>query len=262
MSGTVVLRSALFNLAFYLNFVVWLVAALPTLMMPRRAIIAVVQAWGRFNLLLLRVICGTKVEWRGLEKIPSGPLLVAAKHQSAWETFALLSLFADPTVVLKRELMWIPLFGWFARKGGMISVDRAAGKDALPPMLKTYREALAQGRQVLVFPEGTRRAPGAAPDYKLGIAFLYAGGEVPCLPIALNSGLFWGRRGFLRYPGTVRVEILDPIPPSLNRRVFFRRLEAEIEAATAVLIAQGRRELGETAPVVRADAAATRPPIA
>ena len=253
----VVLRSALFNLAFYLNFVVWLIIAVPTAVMPRRAIIGVAQAWGRCNLRLLQAICGTKVEWRGLEKIPPGPLLVAAKHQSAWETFALLSLFSDPTVVLKRELMWIPLFGWLARKGGMIPIDRAAGKGALPPMLKTYREALAQGRQVLVFPEGTRRAPEAPPDYKLGIAFLYAGGQAPCLPIALNSGLYWGRRGFLRYPGTIRVEILDPIPPGLSRRVFFRRLEAEIEAGTAALIAQGRRELGEPALGVPANSAAT-----
>jgi 1-acyl-sn-glycerol-3-phosphate acyltransferase len=248
ISGTLILRSALFNLAFYLNFIVWLFAALPTLAMPRPAIIAVAKAWGGVNLWLLRVICGIDVEWRGLEKIPPGPLLVAAKHQSAWETFALLSLFADPTFVLKRELMWIPLFGWLARKGAMIAVDRMAGKDALMPMIRAFRAALAQGRQVVVFPEGTRRPPEAEADYKLGIAFLYADGQAPCLPIALNSGLFWGRRGFLRYPGTIRVEMLDPIPPGLSRRVFFRRLQGEIETATAALIAQGRRELGQAAP--------------
>lgn len=254
VSAGLILRSAVFSLAFYGNFVVWLLAALPTLLMPREAILAVAKAWGQVNLWLLRVICGTDVEWCGLEKIPPGPLLVAAKHQSAWETFALLALFADPTVVLKRELLWIPLFGWFARKGGMIAVDRAAGKDALAPMLSAFRTALAQGRQVIVFPEGTRRAPEAAPDYKLGIVFLYAEGQVPCLPVALNSGLFWGRRGFLRYPGTIKVEFLDPIPPGLGRRVFFRRLETEIEAATAALVAQGRRERGEVAERRGADA--------
>ena len=248
MSGAVVLRSALFNLAFYLNFIVWLLVAVPTLVMPRHATIGVAKAWGRVNLWLLRVICGIDVEWRGLEKIPPGPLLVAAKHQSAWETFALLPLFSDPTFILKRELMWLPLFGWLAHKAGMIPVDRSAGKDALGAMTRAFRAALAEGRQVIIFPEGTRRPPEAEPSYKLGILFLYAGGQAPCLPIALNSGLFWERRGFLRYPGTIRVEILDPIPPGLGRRVFFRRLQGDIETATAALIAQGRRELGEAAP--------------
>jgi 1-acyl-sn-glycerol-3-phosphate acyltransferase len=246
MPGAVVLRSILFNAAFYLNFVIWLFAAVPSLAMPRHAIMAIAKAWGRVNLWLLRTLCGIEVEWRGLEKIPPGPLLVAAKHQSAWETFALLSLFRDPTFVLKRELLWIPLFGWFARKAGMIAVDRTAGKDALGGMTSAFRAALAEGRQVIVFPEGTRRPPGAEPDYKLGIVFLYAEGQVPCLPIALNSGLFWGRRGFLRPRGTIRAEILDPIPPGLARRVFFRRLRNDIEMATATLIAQGCRELGET----------------
>lgn len=248
MSGAVVLRSALFNLAFYLNFIVWLLAAVPTLVMPRHAIIAVVKAWGRVNLWLLRVICGIDVEWRGLEKIPPGPLLVAAKHQSAWETFALLPLFSDPTFILKRELMWLPLFGWLAHKAGMIPVDRSAGKDALGAMTGAFRAALAEGRQVIIFPEGTRRPPEAEPSYKLGILFLYTGGQAPCLPIALNSGLFWERRGFLRHPGTIRVDILDPIPPGLGRRVFFRRLQGDIETATAALIALGRCELGEAAP--------------
>jgi 1-acyl-sn-glycerol-3-phosphate acyltransferase len=247
LSDVIAIRSLLFNTAFYLNLVAWLLVVWPTLLMPRRAIIAVAKAWGRFNLLLLRVICGTTVEWRGREKLPPGPLLVAAKHQSLWETFALFPLFDDPTFILKRELMWLPLFGWLMRKAGMISVDRAAGKDALATMIADYRAALAQGRQVVIFPEGTRRAPGAEPDYKLGIVFLYAGGNVPCLPVALNSGLYWRRRGFLRYPGTIRVEFLDPIPPGLHRRIFFRRLQDEIETATAGLVEQAFGELGQPA---------------
>jgi 1-acyl-sn-glycerol-3-phosphate acyltransferase len=241
-----VLRSILFGVAFHVSFALWLIAALPTLLMRRRAVIEVAKAWGRFNLWLLRAICGIKVEWRGREKIPAGPLLVASKHQSAWETFALIPLFSDPSFVLKRELMRIPLFGWLMRKAELIPIDRGAAREALATMTRALHIALGEGRQVIVFPEGTRRAPGAAPDYKLGVVFLYAEGRVPCLPIALNSGLFWPRRGFLRRPGTIRVEILEPIPPGLNRRVFFKRLQSEIETATTALTEAELRERGET----------------
>ena len=127
-------------------------------------------------------------------------------------------------------------------KAGMIPIDRRAGKDTLPAMTAALHAALSAGRQVIIFPEGTRRPPGAEPDYKLGIVFLYLEGDVPCLPVALNSGLCWARRGFLRYPGTIRVQFLDPIPPGLNRRVFFKRLRTDIETATAALLAESARE--------------------
>jgi 1-acyl-sn-glycerol-3-phosphate acyltransferase len=236
----IILRSVLFNLLFYLNLVVLLIAAIPTIGMPRGAIISVAKLWGRSTLWLLRVVCGIGVEWRGLEKIPPGGLLIAAKHQSTWETFALLTLFPHPTYVIKRELTWIPLFGWYAQHGGMIPVDRGAGKSALSGMMESAREALAEGRQIIIFPEGTRRAAGAEPKYKFGVAHLYAEAGVPCVPVALNSGLFWARRGFRRYPGTIVVEILDPIPPGMERGAFFTRLQDEIETATARLIAEGR----------------------
>lgn len=242
------LRSFVFNIAFYVSLGLWVLVAVPTAAMPRRAVLAVAKTWGRYNLWLLRVICGIDVEWRGREKIPPGPLLVASKHQSLWETFALLHVFDDPTFILKRELTWIPVFGWLMAKAGMIPVDRRAGKDALDAMTTALRQALAAGRQVIIFPEGTRRPPGAAPDYKLGIVFLYMAGQVPCLPVALNSGLHWARRGFLRIPGTIRVEFLDAIPPGLNRRVFFKRVRSDIETATAALVAadtaQARSGLG------------------
>jgi 1-acyl-sn-glycerol-3-phosphate acyltransferase len=170
-------------------------------------------------------------------------LLVAAKHQSAWETFALLPLFPMPTALVKRELLRIPWFGWHLWKCGMIAVDRSAGRDALAGLIVRTRAALANGRQVIIFPEGTRRPPGAEPDYKLGIVQLYAAVGAPCLPIALNSGLFWPRRKLVRYPGTVRVQILDPLPANLPRREFFARLRHDIEAATARLVAEGERDL-------------------
>ncbi|MBN8919954.1 MAG: 1-acyl-sn-glycerol-3-phosphate acyltransferase [Rhizobiales bacterium] len=208
--------------------------------MPHRAILAMAKTWGRTSVWLLRVVCGTKVEWRGLENIPAGGTLVAAKHQSTWETFALLPRFDEPTFILKRELQWIPLFGWFTIKGRMIPIDRGARAVTIPAMIRRAKEVLAQNRQIVIFPEGTRRAAGAEPAYKYGIARLYSGTGAPCVPIALNSGLFWPRRKFLRYPGTIVVEVLDPIPPGLPEREFFTRLQDTIETATARLIAEAR----------------------
>jgi 1-acyl-sn-glycerol-3-phosphate acyltransferase len=239
----IIIRSVVFNVLFYLILVPYLMVAMPTLLLPRWGIIRLAQHWGRVNLHLLRIVCGITVEWRGLEKIPAGACLVAAKHQSVWETFALLTLFRDPTYILKRELLWLPLFGWAAWRARMIPVDRGGGKPALAAMAAHVRDALAAGKQIIIFPEGTRRPAGAEPKYKYGIAHLYGEGIAACVPIALNSGLFWPRRQFLRYPGTITVEILDPIAPGLPIEVFFERLQRDLEAATARLIAQGRRDI-------------------
>jgi len=236
----VVVRSIVFNTLFYLILLAYLVIALPTLLMPYWGIVALARHWARTNLAVLRIVCGTTVAWRGLDKIPPGAVLVAAKHQSLWETFALLTLFPEPTYILKRELLWIPLWGWLARHAEMIPVDRGGGKPALIAMAVRVREAIGRGKQVIVFPEGTRTAPGAEPRYKFGIAHLYGEGVAPCVPIALNSGLFWPRRKFLRYPGTITVEILDPIAPGLTIEAFFARLEHDIETATARLIAEAK----------------------
>jgi 1-acyl-sn-glycerol-3-phosphate acyltransferase len=242
----ILIRSAIYNVLFYLNLGVLLILAVPTLLMPRWGILGMATLWGNTSLWLLRVVCGTKVEWRGLEKIPKGGLLVAAKHQSLWEAFALLWLFDDFAFIIKRELKWIPFFGWFTVKGGMIPIDRGAGVSVIPAMIERARQALHEGRQIIIFPEGTRRAAGAEPAYKFGIARLYAECGTACLPIALNSGLFWPRRRFIRYPGTIIVEILDPIPPGLPSDVFFQRLQNDIETATARLIEEGRQELART----------------
>jgi 1-acyl-sn-glycerol-3-phosphate acyltransferase len=242
------LRSLLFNFLFYVNLTVLLIAAIPTMAMPHRAILTMAKTWGRTSLWLLRVVCGIRVEWRGVEKLPQGGLLVAAKHQSTWETFALVPLFDEPTFIVKRELLRVPLFGWFMVKGGMIPIDRGARAQTLPAMIVRACTALQRGRQIVIFPEGTRRAAGAEPAYKFGIARLYAGTDTPCVPIALNSGLFWPRRRFLRYPGTVVVEVLDPIPPGLDEKDFFARLQDDIEDATARLIAEARAK-GEGMPL-------------
>ena len=238
-----ILRSVLFNLLFYLNLVALLLVALPTLVLPRGAILFIVRLWARINHWLLRSVCGISFELRGLDRILPGPLLVASKHQSAWETFALFPLFADPAFIIKRELMWLPLFGWYARKAGMIPVDRGARSQALAAIAAQAKIELAHNRQIVIFPEGTRRPAGAPPSYKYGIVHLYAESAVTCLPIALNSGLFWPRRSLRRYPGTIVAEFLEPIAPGLDKQVFAQRLQEAIETATARLVAEGKREL-------------------
>jgi 1-acyl-sn-glycerol-3-phosphate acyltransferase len=226
---------------FYLNTLVWLLIGLPTFFLPYRGTIWVAKSWGRINVTLLRV-AGIKFELRGREKIPPGALIVASKHQSAWETFALLPLFDNPLFILKRELEWIPFFGWLLIKGRMVPVNRGAGTQALVEMTERARIELARGRQLIIFPEGTRRPAGAEPRYKYGVAHLYAAAGVPCLPVALNSGVFWPRRRSLMLkPGTVVVEILDPIMPGLDKDVFFKRLQDVIEPATARLIAEANK---------------------
>ncbi len=243
LSVLLVLRSIVFNALFYPSTLFWMILALPTFFMPYTAAVFMAKTWGRSNLLLLR-IAGIRCEVRGREKIPPGALIVAAKHQSAWETVALMPLFDNPLFIVKRELMWIPLFGWLMRKGRMVAIDRRATVHAVHAMIEGARAELARGRQLIIFPEGTRRPVGAEPHYKAGVAHLYATQGVPCLPVALNSGLFWPRRSLGLRPGTVVVEILDPIAPGLDKKTFLRRLEDAIEMATARLIEEGKARQG------------------
>ena len=237
------LRSFLFNVVFYVNLVVFMLLGAPLYLGPRIWAIRALQLWARTSLWWLKVIAGTRYEVRGREHIPQGPGLVAGKHQSFWETFAILPLLDDPAMVLKRELIWIPLFGWWALKFRMIPVDRDAGPSALKKLVARGKEAIATGRQVVVFPEGTRRPPDAEPDYKPGAAALYLRLGVPCTPFALNSGLYWPRREAVRRPGTIAIEFLPAIPAGLDRKTFEKQLIAAIEPATAALVAEGRREL-------------------
>jgi 1-acyl-sn-glycerol-3-phosphate acyltransferase len=237
----IVLRSVVFNLLFYLVLFVYLIAAVPTLVMPRGALLWLVKNWSHVNLRLLKIICDIDCEFRGIENIPAGAALVASKHQSMWETFALITVLKDPAYILKRELLWIPFFGWCAWKAEMIPVDRGRRSQALAAMTERARAEAAKGREIIIFPEGTRRAPGAEPKYKFGVAFLYAELGIPCVPVALNSGLFWPRRSFRRYPGVVQVEFLAPIAPGLDRQIFFDRLQEAIETKTAELVAMGKR---------------------
>ena len=236
------LRSLIYNVLFYLLLVCWLIAAVPTFLMPRTGIMKIARLWARSSIWLLRVVCNVKVEYRGLEKIPKGPLLVASKHQSMWETFALLQFFDQPLYILKRELKWIPLFGWYLIKSNMIGINRGAGGRSLLEMTRRAGEEVRRGRQLIIFPEGTRTPVDAPPHYKTGVAQIYVDSRVTCVPVALNSGLFWPRRSFMRYPGTLVVEFLDPLPPGLSRREFLARVSSVMEDATSRLVEAARGE--------------------
>jgi 1-acyl-sn-glycerol-3-phosphate acyltransferase len=236
------LRSLIYNVLFYLLLAFWVVVGIPTFLMPRSGILTIARNWARSSIWLMRVVCNIKVEYRGLEKIPKGPLIVASKHQSMWETFALLQFFNQPLFIVKRELRWIPFFGWYLIKSNMIGVDRSAGGRALLQMARRAGEQVRRGRQLIIFPEGTRTPVGAPPHYKTGVAQIYVDCGVPCVPVALNSGLFWPRRTFMRYPGTLVVEFLDPLPPGLSRREFITQISTVIEDATNRLVETARRE--------------------
>jgi len=233
------IRSALFFVWFMLVSIVFNIGCLPLLAFPRRVTIFAPKAWCAALLWGLKTIAGLDYEIRGA--IPADGVLVASKHMSMWDTIAIYHLLHDSVFVLKRELLNVPLYGWYARKVGMIAIDRTAGASAMRTMVAAARDRLAKGRAIVIFPEGTRKKPSAPPDYKPGVAGLYSQLDVPCVPVALNSGLFWtGPGGFLKKPGRVVLEFLAPIPSGLPRAEFMRTLEDRIEAATAKLLAEGR----------------------
>jgi 1-acyl-sn-glycerol-3-phosphate acyltransferase len=229
---TLWLRSALFLLWFVLVTTILSLIFLPVLALPRAATVWLARIWSRATFWGLKIFAGIDFEIRGLP--PKGPVLVAAKHMSMWDTFALYLALEAPAVVLKRELLRIPFYGWFLWKSTAIAIDRAAGASALRKMSRAAKKVLAQGRPILIFPEGTRKKPGATPDYKPGVAGLYAMLGVTCVPVALNSGLYW--TGFLKRPGTIVLEFLEPIAPGLKRDAFMTLLEQRIETATTALL--------------------------
>ncbi len=235
------IRSLLFNVYIYLLTVVMGLACMPILLLPhRRGVIRFDELWSEWVQKPLWFLCRINVEIRGLENIPKEPVLFAAKHQSMWETLMFFMLVKDPAFILKRELLWIPFFGWYVHKAGMIAVDRAAAAKALKNMVAQARQCLAQGRSIVIFPEGTRTAPGAAPDYKSGIAALYTRLGRPCVPVAVNSGLFWPRRKITKQPGTMVLEFLPAIEAGLSRKDFMNEMQTRIETASDRLLAEGQ----------------------
>jgi 1-acyl-sn-glycerol-3-phosphate acyltransferase len=238
------LRSLLFQAAFYGWTALMGVLGLPLLLGPWRWMMRFGSFWSKGALALLGWTAGLHHEVRGRERLPAGPVILAMKHQSAWDTLAVPVIFRDPVIVIKRELGWIPVYGWFARKAGMIPIDRTGGAQALKRMVAAAERAAAEGRPILIFPEGTRTAVGERRPYHPGVAALYRQLGLPLVPVAVDSGLFWGRREFLKRPGRITVEILPPIPPGRDRRAVVAELEQAIEEATARLVAAARDEAG------------------
>jgi 1-acyl-sn-glycerol-3-phosphate acyltransferase len=237
------LGSLLFNVGMYGLTTVLAIIGLPVLVLPRRAVLAWSRLWCRSVLGWLAITCGLRHRVIGREHLPAGPHILAIKHQSTWETLATNLEFPDCAFVLKRELMWIPVVGWMMGRAGNIGIDRAAGAKALRAILRDTRRALDDGRPVIIFPEGTRTPPGSTRPYQPGVAALYSQLKVPVVPVALNSGLFWGRRTFLKKPGTITMRILPPIEPGLPRAAFMDLLRERIEAATLDLTAEAQLSL-------------------
>lgn len=230
-------RSVLFTALVLLWTAVLAVAFMPVGLLPRNWAQRVGRLWCGGILVLVRICCGLRYRVIGAENLPKGAALVAAKHQSAWDTLIFHLLLSDPIYVLKKELISMPVLGWYLKLTGNIPIDRAAGFRALKTLLPEAEKAVRAGAQIVVFPEGTRAAPGESRPYQPGVAALYQRLALPVVPVALNSGLFWGRQKFLKFPGTITLQVLEPIPPGLDRNTFMRLLEQRIETATDALCA-------------------------
>ena len=242
-----IIGSGLYNVVFIGWTAVAVTMMIALLPFPRVAMQRAVKAWAWSQHWALKVLVGLDFEVRGRENILPGGAIYASKHQSAWDTYVFYLLFSDPAYIMKKQLMRIPVWGWMARKCEAISVDRAGGAGALKALVRDTRARIAQGRPVIIFPEGTRTQPGLRRPYHPGVAALYSQCGVPVVPVALNSGLFWGRRSYAKLAGRIVIEFLDPIEPGLRRPEFMDRLQAAIEGAADRLAAEGVQRFPETA---------------
>ncbi len=236
----VLVRSIAFNLSAYLWTLVAEIVCLPILLAPYRLAQATLNLWARVVTWLLLAAGGVRVEVRGLEHLPRGPALIAPKHQCMFDIFGLLAVLPAACFVLRKELVSIPVFGWWAKKAHMIVIDREGQAKALRKMLTDTRARLAEAtRQIVLFQEGHRNKPGVAGDYQPGVAALYRDLEMPCVPVALNSGVHWQKGGFVLKPGTIVFEFLPPLPAGMKRAEFMRELKERLESAANALIAEG-----------------------
>jgi 1-acyl-sn-glycerol-3-phosphate acyltransferase len=225
-------RAVAFQLAFWIWSALINLAWLPSLLMSPLATVRGQTIWAKGVMMLLAVLVGIRYEIRGCNNIPAGPVLIAAKHQSAWDTMIFHIIANDPAVVMKAELLKIPIYGWYCRHSRMIPIDRDTGSKAIRAMVDAAKAAAAEARPIIIFPQGTRVAPGVEAPYLPGIAALYRQLSIPVVPVALNSGVFWSRQSIRHKPGTIVLEYLAVIEPGLNRKDFMARLEAAIEPAS------------------------------
>lgn len=230
-----ILRSLLFVLWMYGTMMIVGFSVIWLLLFPRSWARSVYRFWLGLIFGGLKYICGQTYEVRGLENLPEGGALIASRHESMMETQAFWQILDDPAIILKKELSWLPVFGWFAVKLGNIVVDRGAAAKALRKMLRDARDRAAEGRQILIFPEGTRMKPGAFDEMKPGVAGLYSAMAVPCVPVALDSGDYWAGRGIIRRPGKAVIEFLEPIAPGMSRDDFMKLLQSRIQDGTRAL---------------------------
>lgn len=239
------LRSLIFNVLFYTTLGIGCVFGSVVGLFSRKATIPM---WNHFWMPLCcsyLKICGLKIEIRGRENIRQEGVIYAVKHQSAIETYCLSSYITKATFILKKELTYIPIFGWAQHFYGMIAVDRAAGGATLKKLLKEARDRMKQGRPIIIFPEGTRTKPGLTTEYKPGLVFLYQNLNVPVVPVALNTGLFWEKNSFLRHPGKIIIEFMEPLPLGLEKKEFMKELQSRIETKCAELNAESVRNYPE-----------------
>lgn len=233
-------RSLIFNLCFFVWAMLAAIIFSPLFIASARASGRSGSPWAQGSLWLARIICGIRYEIRGKEYITDSPVIYASKHQSAWDTVIFLTLFKWPAYVLKRSLLRIPLWGWYLWRMQMVAIDRSAGAGGMKQMIRDSKVALTKGRPIIIYPEGTRTRPGAAPNYHPGVVALYNQLEVPVIPVALNSGCYWGKDAFTKYPGTIIIEFLPPIPAGLGKKEFSQKLQETIETASQKLLKEAK----------------------
>lgn len=234
------LRSIAFHIVYYLNCTFWFLFAVIGWVLPTSGMKWMARVWGVSSMYLHELITGACVTIKGVERIPDGPILVAAKHQSAWETMALVPFFPNPTYILKRELLWVPLFGWHLIKAQQIPIDRGDRAKALASIERGVKRAMAQGAHIMIFPEGTRRKVGAPPAYRFGVARIYDAAGHSCQPVAILSGLAWPRNTLLHYPEPILMEFLEPIPAGLPQDEFLAKVQERIEDGVSRLTGEAK----------------------
>ncbi len=237
------LRSLLFNILMFSWTGLLCVLLLWALLLPKAGFLAVIRWYLRTLTFLEKTVLGLDYRVEGLENLPEGPVLIAAKHQSMWETMKLHLILDDPAVILKRELLKIPLWGWYARKADLIAVDRGGKGRAVASLIEGSRRIIAQNRPIVIFPQGTRVTPGQDHPYRSGIFALYETLDLPVVPMALNSGVFWGRRAFRKHSGTITVQFLEAIPPGLGRDGLAERLRPALEEASDRLASEAEADI-------------------